>query len=57
MVDKLSEFRCVPCRGDAPPLGRAEVDALIPQVTGWELLEVDGVVVLLLSQLRNREPR
>lgn len=42
-MDKLSEFKCVPCRGDAPPLGKVEIGALIPQVPDWDLLEVDGI--------------
>ncbi len=42
-MDKLSEFKCVPCRGDAPPLNKLEIDALVPQVSAWDLLEVDRI--------------
>ncbi|MBN1149464.1 MAG: 4a-hydroxytetrahydrobiopterin dehydratase [Anaerolineales bacterium] len=42
-MTKLSEFKCAPCRGDAPPLSKVEIDGLTPQVTNWELVEVDGI--------------
>jgi 4a-hydroxytetrahydrobiopterin dehydratase len=42
-VGELAEFKCMPCRGDALPLSKVEIDALIPQVPGWELLEMDGI--------------
>ena len=39
----LTEATCVPCRGGVPPLIDAEIDELLPQVTGWKLAEACGV--------------
>jgi 4a-hydroxytetrahydrobiopterin dehydratase len=35
----LAEKRCVPCRGGVPPLTREQIDKLLPQVAGWEVVE------------------
>ena len=35
----LAEKRCVPCRGGVPPLNREQIDKLLPQVAGWEVVE------------------
>lgn len=32
---KLSEKRCVPCRGGVPPLTNEEIEPLIKQLSGW----------------------
>lgn len=42
-MGELKELKCVPCRGDAPPLTDEEVERLQPQVSGWELIEVNGI--------------
>lgn len=42
-VEHLHDKTCVPCRGDEPPLTRAQVDELRPQVVGWDVREVDGI--------------
>jgi len=39
----LRDLRCVPCRRDTPPLGDAEVAALLPQIPEWQLVESNGV--------------
>lgn len=44
---KLTDMKCVPCRGGIPPLTAEEIAALMPQVTDWEVIDVDGI-----SQLR-----
>jgi 4a-hydroxytetrahydrobiopterin dehydratase len=31
----LAERRCVPCRGDTPPLRAEEVETMIAEVPGW----------------------
>ncbi|MCW2245722.1 4a-hydroxytetrahydrobiopterin dehydratase [Azospirillum fermentarium] len=33
----LAAGTCEPCRGGIPPMGRAEAEALLPQVPGWTL--------------------
>jgi len=42
-MSELSTFKCVPCRGDAPPLSREEVDALKPEVPDWDVNEIGGI--------------
>ncbi len=34
---ELTSRRCRPCEKGTPPLSRAEIDQLLPQVPGWEL--------------------
>lgn len=37
---ELAERACVPCRGDVPPMERAQAEQLLSQVgNGWELRE------------------
>jgi len=42
MTDLL-EKKCIPCRGDEPPLEDYELQEYLDQVPEWELKEVDGV--------------
>jgi 4a-hydroxytetrahydrobiopterin dehydratase len=42
-MSPLADFKCVPCRGSDPPLAEAEVQALLPQVPAWNLIEKDGI--------------
>lgn len=37
-IMKLAEMDCVPCRGGDPKLTDAEIEALMPQVSGWQVL-------------------
>ncbi len=37
--EELLRKKCVPCEGGIPPLNRAEAEALMPSVPGWELDE------------------
>jgi 4a-hydroxytetrahydrobiopterin dehydratase len=39
----LTAERCVACRRDAPTVTDAEIGELWPQVSDWDLVEVDGV--------------
>ena len=41
-AESLAGERCVACRPDAPLLSPAEIDALMPSVPGWSVVEVDG---------------
>ncbi len=36
----LADMKCVPCRGDVPPLGEKEIKKLLPKLRGWAA--VDG---------------
>jgi len=42
-MTSLAERRCVPCRGNIPSLTKTEISELLPQVPGWQILEVDGI--------------
>ncbi len=42
-MTNLATHLCVPCRGGEPPLTEAEIDALLPQVSNWQVKEVDGI--------------
>jgi 4a-hydroxytetrahydrobiopterin dehydratase len=35
----LASRTCVPCKGGTPPLKGTELDALRPQLSGWEVVE------------------
>ncbi len=36
-------MKCVACRGGEPTLSDAEIEVLHPQVSEWQVIEVDGV--------------
>ena len=36
-MSDLAQKRCVACEGGVPPLGKAEVERLLKQVSGWSL--------------------
>jgi 4a-hydroxytetrahydrobiopterin dehydratase len=38
-MTELADKTCVPCRGDVPPLKGAELEELIGQVPGWEIVD------------------
>jgi 4a-hydroxytetrahydrobiopterin dehydratase len=42
-MPKLTELKCIPCRGGEPPLGTSEIDNLLLQVPGWTVTEHDGI--------------
>jgi len=39
----LARSTCEPCRGGVPPLGRGEIEALLPEVPGWEVVRIEGI--------------
>jgi 4a-hydroxytetrahydrobiopterin dehydratase len=39
----LTGMRCVACRKGEPTLSDAEIAAIHPQISEWEVLEIDGV--------------
>ena len=42
-MGRLSQLKCVACRGGDPSLTDAEIAALLPQVPEWSLVERDGI--------------
>lgn len=42
-MTQLTDFTCVPCRGGEPPLSDSEIASLAPQVSAWDVVEMDGV--------------
>lgn len=42
-MTELSKLKCVACRGGEPPLTDAELVELHPDVSDWQIIEVDGI--------------
>jgi 4a-hydroxytetrahydrobiopterin dehydratase len=42
-MTKLTGKTCVVCKIGAPLATQAEIDAYMPQLPGWELMEIDGI--------------
>jgi 4a-hydroxytetrahydrobiopterin dehydratase len=42
-METLSQQKCVACRRDAPTVTDEEIAELWPQISDWELVEVDGI--------------
>ena len=42
-METLTQMKCVACRKDAPPVTEAEIAEFRPQVSGWEIVELDGI--------------
>jgi len=42
-MEKLSQQKCVACRGGEPMLTEAEIDDLHPQVAEWQVKDVAGI--------------
>jgi 4a-hydroxytetrahydrobiopterin dehydratase len=42
-MEMLSAMKCVACRRDAPTVTDEEIAELHPQVSQWELVEIDGI--------------
>jgi 4a-hydroxytetrahydrobiopterin dehydratase len=42
-METLTQMRCVACRRDEPTVTDAEIADLQPQVSDWEVLELDGI--------------
>lgn len=42
-MNKISQLKCIPCRGGDPSLTDAEVAELLPQVPEWQLVVRDGI--------------
>ncbi len=42
-MDTLAGMKCVACRRDAPTVTDEEIAELRPQISDWDLVEVDGI--------------
>ena len=42
-METLTQMKCVACRKDAPTMTDAEIAELHPQVSDWEIVELDGI--------------
>jgi 4a-hydroxytetrahydrobiopterin dehydratase len=38
-MSELADRECVPCRGGVPPLGAEEIQKLLGQLAGWEVID------------------
>ena len=38
-MSDLASRNCIPCRGGVPPLGRQEIEPLLKELNGWEVIE------------------
>lgn len=45
----LTLKKCVPCDGGTPTLTNGEIAKLMHQITGWALIEIDGIKRLTKS--------
>lgn len=45
-MSELLEKKCIPCRGDEPPLTEDQIAAYRGQVPDWELAEQDRIPIL-----------
>ncbi len=46
-MNDLHELRCVPCRGDEPPMDRAKAEELHTRIPEWELDDSSGELKLI----------
>ena len=46
---KLLEGKCEACKADAPLVAPEERKTLMPQIPGWDVIEVDGIEQLTCS--------
>jgi len=42
-TETLTQMKCVACRKDAPTVTDAEIAEFHPQVSDWEIVELDGI--------------
>ena len=42
-METLAQMKCVACRKDAPTVTDAEINEFHPYVSGWEIVEHDGI--------------
>ncbi len=42
-METLTQLKCVACRAGEPPATAAEIDAFMPQIPDWRIVERDGI--------------
>jgi 4a-hydroxytetrahydrobiopterin dehydratase len=42
MATTLASGKCVPCKGNEHPMNDAQINDLMPQLSGWQVKEVEG---------------
>lgn len=42
-MSDLTQFKCVPCRGDEPTVTETEIAELTPQVPDWQIVERESI--------------
>jgi 4a-hydroxytetrahydrobiopterin dehydratase len=42
-METLTQMKCAACRGDAPTVTDAEIAEFRPQVSDWEIVELEGI--------------
>jgi 4a-hydroxytetrahydrobiopterin dehydratase len=42
-METLTQMKCVACRKDTPTVTDAEIAEFHPQVSDWEIVELDGI--------------
>jgi 4a-hydroxytetrahydrobiopterin dehydratase len=42
-METLTQMKCVACRKDEPTVTNAEIAEFRPQISDWEILELDGI--------------
>ena len=45
-METLTQMKCVACRKDEPTVTDAEIAEFHPQVSDWEIVELDGITRL-----------
>ena len=57
-METLTQMKCVACRKDAPTVTDDEIAEFHPQVSDWEIVELDGIKrlrrVFFTRRLRRR---
>lgn len=46
----LTNKKCVPCEGGVQPLMREQIDAMLPQVDGWEVNDANTAITRHIKQ-------
>lgn len=45
-MDELSKKKCEACRVDAPLATQEQIDALLPQIPDWDIVDLGGIAAL-----------
>lgn len=48
-MTELVQQRCIPCRGDEPPISEEEIIKLMQHIPEWDIVEREGVPTLQRS--------